>query len=1164
MNEPAVHVDEIEVHRLWGIDRGHAIALPRLSPHINIVHGPNGSGKSTTARAIQELFWPGRTGLDRPSLRGRYHLHDQLWQIDIDAGHVAASCEGRGDQAPAHPGESILRHRYHLALHELMVEHDADFARRIAEESQGGFDLDAAARALDFRQRHTPRNRLRDALETRRGAVEQARSRQQALEQQFETLRDLERAYERAAAAREDVRHLERAVEYHRISAECDEIDVQREAFPPFMAKLDGTERERLDALEQTLADRTRERDAERERVADAEDRRRRTGLPDEGIERSLMTRLRSAVRTTSDLGTRIDRQRQQVQEASARAGATRVRLGPALSDAQMAALQTVDVEAAGVLARRADQLRAEREVLAQRRQRLERERPGDHVEDGDRLREGIGALTRWLHASGSPPRSPVRPSSSWWMLLGLSAVLALALTSLSHPAWLIALGVAAVAFGLRWTALRRDRTPDPGDPRAVHERTYADTGLDAPGSWTHAEVAGRLDDLLRRTGNVEAQAMWARRVETLEEDERGAAERETEFAQRRQQFTERTGLEITIGDEWLSLLADNLARWQAAEDEFTAAGGALRDLEAQWADAVAGIDEALQPFDYGNIDSAATAEVALDALEERRRAHETASREIETGRRRIEATIEPAIATIERQRRDLFERVGVEPGASWRIVQALERQEAWRALCRRYEDGRAVRDAHARSLADHARWLETPPDELQQLLDARRRDAARADELLEQITRIRSQVDQAKGGHDLSEALERYDDAAADLERERERSADAVVGWLLVEHVRRSTIDRLRPAVFRRAGELLARFSLGELTLDLDDQAQPPQFRARRGSSPARPVEELSVGERTQLLMAVRLAFLEQNEPAPLPLLMDETLGTSDDERAGVIIDTVIEIVREGRQVFYFTAQHDEVGKWIARLEQAGLPHEIIDLAAARRIEASRSRPLQIVDIDAPPPPSPDGMSYDDYGRALEVPGLDPMAESADELHLWHLLDDAKLLHRLMEQRITTWRQLRTLLEHDGAKLVETNPSLFEADPSKLDRAGIVARAIEAACNQWRESHGQPVDRSALQESHHVSDKFIDEVSALAARVDGDAQRILDALEAGEISRWLKRNTESLRDYFEEHGYLPRAAPQSPAEIRPRVLASIAGDVHDGRVEARIADVVIGKLPWR
>ena len=44
-----------------------------------------------------------------------------------------------------------------------------------------------------------------------------------------------------------------------------------------------------------------------------------------------------------------------------------------------------------------------------------------------------------------------------------------------------------------------------------------------------------------------------------------------------------------------------------------------------------------------------------------------------------------------------------------------------------------------------------------------------------------------------------------------------------------------------------------------------------------------MSVGERVQLLLAVRIAFLEQDERTRVPLLLDEVLGTSDDARAGI-----------------------------------------------------------------------------------------------------------------------------------------------------------------------------------------------------------------------------------------------------------------------------------------
>ena len=64
---------------------------------------------------------------------------------------------------------------------------------------------------------------------------------------------------------------------------------------------------------------------------------------------------------------------------------------------------------------------------------------------------------------------------------------------------------------------------------------------------------------------------------------------------------------------------------------------------------------------------------------------------------------------------------------------------------------------------------------------------------------------------------------------------------------------------------------------------------------------------------MCVRLAFVEHLEDGKnikLPLLFDETLASTDDERAPMVARTIGEICKQGRQVFYFTAQQDEIDK--------------------------------------------------------------------------------------------------------------------------------------------------------------------------------------------------------------------------------------------------------------
>jgi len=76
--------------------------------------------------------------------------------------------------------------------------------------------------------------------------------------------------------------------------------------------------------------------------------------------------------------------------------------------------------------------------------------------------------------------------------------------------------------------------------------------------------------------------------------------------------------------------------------------------------------------------------------------------------------------------------------------------------------------------------------------------------------------------------------------------------------------------------------------------------------------LDRLSAGTRVQLLLSVRLAFIEQQEQGyRLPIILDETLANSDDEKAEQIMHAVLEICRNDRQVFYCTAQMDELDKW-------------------------------------------------------------------------------------------------------------------------------------------------------------------------------------------------------------------------------------------------------------
>src|SRR5690606_26849641 len=244
------------------------------------------------------------------------------------------------------------------------------------------------------------------------------------------------------------------------------------------------------------------------------------------------------------------------------------------------------------------------------------------------------------------------------------------------------------------------------------------------------------------------------------------------------------------------------------------------------------------------------------------------------------------------------------------------DEHDALRDLCARCDEYReaaqALRDAQrdsASALAALGASTESEPslmdtaiDELRVLHAAARDAAGEHDTLVREISSLEALVDAAKHDGDVERAQAQVAAAEDTLRDSRERDLRALVGNVLVQHVQRATRDQHRPEVFHRARELFAQVTRGHYRLEFDDSdlGEVSSFRAvdtltGRGKS----FDELSSGTRVQLLLAVRVAFVETQEHGlRLPLFLDETLGTSDDHRARAIIDAILALAEAGRQV--------------------------------------------------------------------------------------------------------------------------------------------------------------------------------------------------------------------------------------------------------------------------
>ena len=243
-------------------------------------------------------------------------------------------------------------------------------------------------------------------------------------------------------------------------------------------------------------------------------------------------------------------------------------------------------------------------------------------------------------------------------------------------------------------------------------------------------------------------------------------------------------------------------------------------------------------------------------------------------------------------------------------------------------------------------------------------------------------------------------------------------------------------------------------------------------------------------------------------------------------------------------------MAKWKGFLEAAAdVPHRLIDLAEVRGMAATERLPLrEIVALPQPKVPEPAGLSRRQYAALLQVPAFDPSRAEVGGTHLWHLVDDPRVLHKFLTLGINTWGQLKTLGSFNSDSLVNGSADAYR-------KAAAAARALEALADAWRVGRGRPVDRQVIEDSRAVTANFIDRVGALAESVGGDAARLVAALEGGQVSRFRTDAIAALRAYLCEHGYLDERPPLSGEQVRARMLAAVAEDVRGGHFDAARVD---------
>ncbi len=1135
---------ELHIHQLPGLDS--PTHIEKMEAGTNLVLGPNAIGKSSLIRAMAlVLEVDPRQDPRAVSISARFSHDGQDWTASRSGSDLSWTREGQPAEPPPLPRRDQLR-CYWLSMEDLAAadRKDDSLVRALQQALAGGYDLKALSEQEPFRVR--PRLGTNEAgrLRQARRALAKVEADYASLRRQEIRLPELEKERDQAVRARQRIESLKRALELLEARENLEGIAAELDQWPEAMEKLRGNELEVLDKLTGRLASIEDGIRKARDMESRARQKLEATGLQDRAPESALLKTLAGnldSLQRAQDRHRILMRDLEDCKTGEATAREQLGETGPAPR------LEPGAVSGAEELARELHEARTRLESLSREIERTPSKPEPAQIETH---REAVSALREWL-ATHSAGNARARTAA----VIAAAAALATGSGSLLVDQPLIALGCGLALVAAGWAVFECL----PGRNSRPSRDRFDRTRLQAPEGWSRPAVETRLTGLESRLRELDDRDSAAARAEFLKPELEDARKELETLQGRRNDLASELGFDPELAAAGLDRFIRLSQAWHKAHTRRRSLERELETLDRETGQTRTEITRTLSEWGYEAVETRAMI-AAFDDLNRRREQAEEARRDLGEAGRQVEELTRQSKDCL-RERRELLERLGLEPEEEHELARWIEQLPRWIERNKSFHEARGAQARVRKQLEEDPDLLEkvqTEPVErvrarIREDMEAARDKADGADELIEEIRSIRQSLAEAGRKGTLEAAVAAVETSRAELEDRHRETLAAEAATFLLESVREEFQAENEPPALAHARELFGRFTHGGWALDLDDEqglmAINTASEARRGLS------ELSTGTRIQLLLAVRLAWtrrLEQHTVA-LPIFLDEALTTTDEDRFSRVATSLQELADgEGRQVFYLSARRHERVLW----EQAtGHKPRVIDLAAIRfGTEAEQDRDFSLPETE--PVPRPEGRSPEDYARVLAVAPIRPI-RPAGSIHVFHLLrDDLDTLWELMENwRIAHLGALEKLLDSPSAENAIKAPALRR---SLADRCRVTRHWL-AACEHGR---SRPVDRGVLEESGQITPAFIDPVALVADEAGNDPEVLMERLEEGAVSGFGPARLGALSEWLHEEGYLDERDPLDSDQRLRRVLDACADTVAPADIRKVASWLEAGLLP--
>lgn len=1129
MSKSDVSVKSLGVVRARGITRDDQIQLNGLGK-VNVIFGRNGIGKSTVGMAIYKLLRPQDPILGKEAqITGVIQQDNEEIELDVSATQRSAFKNGEVAEYPSFESSGDLA-RYRLALEKLITEEDVEFAKVIADEMRGGIDLRGLSKRIGAKEKPGRSSKLENELRDLKRAEDDARETQKTV--------DLERAglpakvdEERELSSKLEMKQAAQARKtVQQKQADLDQWKRELETYPDLFQNLRGGEAEELENKLEQVAETRRELEKCKQQEVDAEEQ-----LAGQRCNASVTrVELNQLKRTQEELAN-LDRELVQVQSKLSRQKgeiAASVALFSSLEDNDAITEQLKDVDWTQIdkvyqtyvsTKHRLTALEIQQEMLPATGSEADLKAEQQDLV----MRHQI--LQDWFRAEDRQPNT--RGISGWsWTLISafLMVVWAGVLGFVIHPIWFSALVAPLILF--TFYARRKGGAQQSGRTRQQIQQQEAQRFPELS-EWTPGDVEQQMLELTKSLGRNAREQDTVALGKTYEHQ---AGQLRTEFEEAQELLSGvagRFGLQLGGIDTEVGLmqLVTAVQKWQNGTIE---AEGYRKEIESYDQTIAATGDllkEALTPF---GIDPEANggmfrAEVerAENAFDERQEASQKleSARAVTTHARERLADSEKAVA-------DLLERIGDLEASVEQLRNYEKRLPEYQNLHLRCSElGGIIRNQKV--LVDaNPEVKELNDEELDVLLLDLKTAQEDRDQLREEIATIRQKCKGLAKETTLADAIAAREAGEERLRAHRSDALDSLAGYSLIDFLINETESDSASLVFERAADNLQRITAGKLSLSVEYFEEGERFEVSDGAGKPRPLDQLSVGERVQVLLAVRLAFLSSGETASLPIVLDEALGTADDDRAHEIIESIVRLAKAGRQVFYFTAQTDEVEKWQAVLRNhEDIDGRFIDLDQLRGRSANQTPTESDRFVEQNIVPEPDNCTHAEYGQLLGIVMPGARDFSLSTLSTWALLDSVDDVYACWQNRIRTAAMLESRWKQGGALPVSREVASL---------AVLRAQALNVAVKQYWLGRPLPIEFSDLSAGGELNESWQQKLWNLAEQHEFDGRQLIAALEDGELKRWRKDNTELLESWLREKEKITDLKSSTPDEIEAAGLA--------------------------